>query len=658
MKTDYDEVVSPASPYQSKYLNCNSRIQIAGGSFGCVDAATEYLGENGWVKISDYVEGERIFSYCAETDSINIETPEYVKEYGTTLYRLHNEDIDMVLSMNHNILYYSGLDINKPLNIDTETLVKEYNNNKDIRGFVKYFDGINLGMTDFSGYQIEEFIPKDLKQYCFVTETGYFVARRNGKCFITGNSSKSYVGLMRHLRWADDPYYRGVVVRKNMKPIKASGGLYDEAVAMYRKVYPDLRTTLEPRKIIFPSGAVVEFHHYESDKAGENFRGLNLSGAFYDEATHSEEDHIWWINSRLRNTQCKTKYKSIWITLNPDPDAWVLTSGYLDYYIHPEGHPKAGLPDPERNGHERYLVRIAGKVHFAATAQELIDKFGKSIRPLTYTVLLGTVYDNPVLLEKSPEYLDNLKSMNEIDMRRNLLGDWFARPEGSNFFDRNWIEEIIDDVDPNEVVSTVRAYDFAGTLVSDINTAPDYTACVKMSKLKDGTYVIRDAKRTRIRFGDWQNFIISNAMEDIEESPRVTICLPISPNPESKAATIMMARELGGQGLVVETLQATGNNSKLDGFRPLAALSQNGGVKILKDCMLDVDVDVRDNDILYKEFELFDGTRSTRNRKDDLVDCAAGAFRILATLKTLPNISAGLAGNLTMNDNSPLRKLH
>ena len=655
-EVDYNEVVRPASPYQAKYLNCDSRLIVAGGSFGCVDMDTEYLGEHGWKKIKDYQSGEKIFSYCAETEKINIETPEYVSEYGTTLYRLYNEKVDMVLSMNHNILYYDALSGNKK-NITTESLIKEYNKNNDVRGFIKYFDGLCVGSIDFSGYQIEEFIPKDLKQYCFVTETGYFIARRNGKMFITGNSSKSYIGLMRHLRWTDDPHYRGVVVRKNMKPIKASGGLYDEAVGMYRKVYPDLRTTLEPRKIIFPSGAVVEFHHYESDKAGENFRGLNLSGAFYDESTHSEEDHIWWINSRLRNTQCKTEHKSIWITLNPDPDAWVLTSGYLDYYIFPEGHEKAGLPNPERNGTERYLVRVAGKVYFADTAEELISKFGKTVKPLTYTVLLGTVYDNPVLLQKSPEYLDNLKSMNEIDMRRNLLGDWFARPEGSNFFDRNWVEELIEDVDPNEILSTVRMYDFAGTLVSDVNMSPDYTACAKVSKLKSGKYIIRDVKRTRIRFGDWEKFIVENAMEDEGERPKVSICLPIDPNPSARAATLMLARELGSQGFIVQTSQATGNTSKLDAFRPFAAMAQNGGVQILKNCVHDIDTDTIDNDIAYKEMEQFDGTRSTRTKKDDIVDVISGAYRQTAIIKTLPNISAGLASNLTMLDNNPLHRM-
>ena len=207
------------------------------------------------------------------------------------------------------------------------------------------------------------------------------------------------------------------------------------------------------------------------------------------------------------------------------------------------------------------------------------------------------------------------------------------------------------------MLNTVRAYDFAGTVPSDANPFPDYTACVKMSKMKNGDYVIRDVKRTRIRFGDWEDFIVSNALEDSMELPKTTICLPISPNPESKAATMMMARKLGGQGFVVKVLQATGNSSKMDGFRPFAALAQNGGVKILTGCMFDIDTDTVDNDIYYKELESFDGTRSTRTRKDDLVDCTSSSFSLLASAKTLPNISAGLASNLTMLDNNPLHRM-
>lgn len=651
---DYEYELRPYSPFQEKYLNLDTRYNVIGGAMGCVDADTEYLGENGWKRIKDY-SGEKIYSYNPETNSVDLEDCEYVNEFGTTLYRLHDEITDMVMSPNHKVLYYKVLH-GKPVVTDVETIVEKYNENNDVVGFIKFYDGLSVKFKQFAGYKIEEFIPKDLRQYCFRTSTGFFVARRNGKHFITGNSSKTYIGIMRHLKYTDDPNYTGVIVRKNMKVIKSVGGLFDEALGVFKRVYPDLRYTLEPRRITFPSGALIEFHHYENDKAADNFQGLNLTTVFYDEATHSKEEHIWWLNSRIRNTRSKGA-RCLWLSCNPLESSWLLTSGYLDYYIFPKGHEKAGLPNPENNGKSRWLVRVDGKVYFADTEKELVDKFGKGTQPLSYTVLLGTVFDNPILLEKSPEYLANLKSLPEVEMRRNLLGDWFARIQGSSYFDRSWVEEMVEDVDPREVVSTVRAYDFAGTVPSDANPYPDYTACVKMSKMKNGDYVIRDVKRTRIRFGDWEDFIVSNALEDSMELPKTTICLPISPNPESKAATMMMARKLGGQGFVVKVLQATGNSSKMDGFRPFAALAQNGGVKILTGCMFDIDTDTVDNDIYYKELESFDGTRSTRTRKDDLVDCTSSSFSLLASAKTLPNISAGLASNLTMLDNNPLHRM-
>lgn len=656
---DYEYELRPYSPYQEKYLNNESQWLICGGSFGCVDMDTEYLGEYGWKKISEYEDGEKINSYDPQTNSIQLETPEYVKEYGSTLYRFYDEYTEMVLSHKHKILYYKTADCKTPVITDVEQVLENYNKNEDTVGFIKFYDGVSdtIKIKPFSGYQIEEFIPKDLKQYCFVTETGFFVARRNGKYFITGNSSKTYIGIMRHLKYTEDPNYTGVIFRKNMTAVKSVGGIWDEALKLFQRVYPDLKYTLQPRRIKFPSGASIEFLHYENDKAGASIQGLNLTTAFFDECNHASEENMWWIMSRIRNTRSTGK-RCLWMSTNPDPQSWMLTGGYLDYYIYPVGHPKAGLPNPERNGKERYMVRVAGKVYFADTAEELIDKFGHGTMPMTSCVLLGTVYDNPILLEKSPEYLANLKSMSEVEMRRNLLGDWFARVEGSSYFDREWVEELTEDVDPNEIVSSVRAYDFAGTVPSDANPYPDYTACVKMSKMKNGDYVIRDVKRTRIRFGDWEEFIIADALEDSLEMPRTTICLPISPNPESKAATMMLARKLGGMGFVVEVKQATGNSSKMDGFRPFAALAQNGGVKILSGCTYDVDVDVVDNEVFYKELESFDGTRSTRTRKDDMVDSVSLSFSLLASLRTLPNISAGLAGNLTMNDNSPLRKLH
>lgn len=270
----YEYEIAPASPFQEKYLNNNSRFMIVGGAMGCVDMDTEYLGEHGWRKISQY-QGEKIYIHDPLTNEIKTEYPEHHVEMGELLYHFRSEHIDQVLSPSHKSIYYK-YPSSKPTITDTMTLIERYNNNQDVVGWMKGYDGVSVKNIEFAGYTITEYIPKDKKQYCFRTSTGAWVARRNGKPFITGNSSKSYIGLMRHLRYIHDPNYVGVIVRKNMKAIKAAGGLWDEAVGLFKKVDPNIRTTLEPRRIHFSNGATIEFMHYENDKARDNFQGLNV----------------------------------------------------------------------------------------------------------------------------------------------------------------------------------------------------------------------------------------------------------------------------------------------------------------------------------------------------------------------------------------------
>lgn len=107
----------------------------------------------------------------------------------------------------------------------------------------------------------------------------------NAKILVVGGaagSSKSYIGLMRHLRWVEDPNYRGFCIRKNSTAIMKSGGLFQEAVKLYSKVYPNLKVKLKDQKICFPSGAEISFSHYENDNAGNLYQGLQLSNVFYD----------------------------------------------------------------------------------------------------------------------------------------------------------------------------------------------------------------------------------------------------------------------------------------------------------------------------------------------------------------------------------------
>lgn len=421
--------------------------------------------------------------------------------------------------------------------------------------------------------------------------------------------AKSTIGLMRHLRWMNDPLYRGFCIRKNSTAIMKSGGLFDAAVHLYSQV-DDIKIKLKDQKIQFSSGASVSFSHYENDKAGQLYHGLELSNVFYDEASHADESHIWWLISRLR-TKAKVD-PSIWLSCNPDPDSFLFD--YVKYWLYDETHEKYGLPDPEKNGKVRWLLRKEGIMFWGDSKEEMIVKYGNpnlpadhplQVKPLSFQVILGTIYDNPWLIKNQPEYLASLEALPDVERRRLLLGDWTARETGSTYFQREWCPEQVDEPLPHEIVRTVRAYDFAGTLKTASNPSPDYTVGVKMSKLKSGGYFIHEVIRTRVLPGDHENFILSNAKRD---GFGVDIVIPLDPGSNGKFVAGLLTRTIGEHGYRVRTLRATGG--KLDRFRPFSSLAMNGHITFLKGCGVDLENNIEsDNNFVYKELEAFTGKR-------------------------------------------------
>ncbi len=461
----------------------------------------------------------------------------------------------------------------------------------------------------------------DGRKYCFETETGYFLVRQDGNIFVTGNSSKSYVGLMRKLRWVHDPNYRGFCIRKNSTAIMKPGGLFEQAFRLYSKAFPGkIERKLKDQKLVFPSGASVSFSHYENDSAENLYQGLELSTVFYDEGTHAEEHHLWWLFSRLRTEANmgvdpetgKPIEPCMWISCNPDPDSFLFS--WCSWWLYPEGHPLHGLPDPEKNGVTRYLLRINGELIWGDSEEELFEKYKNpdlpddhydQVKPISFCVLLGTLLDNPVLMRTNPGYKASLEALPEVEMRRLLLGDWTARELGSTFFQRTWCAEASEEPPKSEIERTVRAYDFAGTLKTASNPSPDYTVGAKVSKLKNGNYFVHEVIRTRILPGDWSKFILQNAASD---GFGTEIIIPLDPGATAKLATGLLTREISECGYRVRTMRATG--SKLDRFRPFSSLSMNGHVTFLKGCGVDLENNIQsDNNFVYKELEAFTGRR-------------------------------------------------
>lgn len=305
---------------------------------------------------------------------------------------------------------------------------------------------------------------------------------------------------------------------------------------------------------------------------------------------------------------------SIWLTCNPDVDSYLRE--WVDWWLYPEHHPKFGLPDPDKNGKIRWLLRVSGEMKWANTAEELIATYGKphlptnheeQVKPLQVQCLLGTIYDNPWLLKNQPEYLATLESLPDIERRRLLLGDWEARQANSTYFQRTWCDEILS-YDPSDFTRIVRSWDFASTLKSDANNSPDYTVGTLMGKTKSGDYIVLDVRRMRIRPGDWEKAITDAWEHDRQIFREVVTLIPQDPGASGQMATSILCRALAERGIVTEKMRASGK--KLDRFRPFSAMAQNGGIKFVKGCGNDYENKIyNDNGFIYKELESFDGLR-------------------------------------------------
>ena len=449
-------------------------------------------------------------------------------------------------------------------------------------------------------------------------------------CFYGGQAGggKTFAGLMHHLKYTHDPLYRGLTLRRTTPMLLKSGAVWDESKTIYTDIDPGGRIKIKDLKYQFSTGAEVAFSHFERVEDTRNFQGAQISSCVMEELCQFEESQFNYILSRLR-TRADMK-PNMRATMNPDPDSWVRQ--YVDWYLFPEGHENYGRPDPSKQGAIRWFIRTGSGLIWADSKEELEEKYPSDI-PLSFRFISASVYDNPYI---QPSYIAFLNGLPRVEREILLFGNWEARPESSSFFQRGWCKELTS-YDESQIVKIVRAYDFAGTLKSDSNPSPDYTATVKMAKMRNGDYVVLDAKRTRIRFGDWQKFIIGNAMEDKELHKSVDILIPSDPNPAAAAACTLLIRDLAEAGLYAQKMRAS--TSKLDRFRPASSMAQNGGLHFLKNCSHDLDNNIRgDNNFFYREMEAFDGQRRRGEMgHDDLVDCVSDCFAYLASKQILPN---------------------
>lgn len=446
-------------------------------------------------------------------------------------------------------------------------------------------------------------------------------------------SGKSFVALLHPLKHSQDPHFRGVIFRKTNAELKASGGMWENAVDIYSKVFglDNLRIQQNELRITFPSGATLKFSYLENDADCLKHQGAQYSFVLFDEATHFSRYQIEYLYGRIRSAKAKHKLQMV-MTCNPDPD-WFALEWIKPYLL------DDGTPNPKMDGVVRYYV-VDNGTYVWDNDFDLLSKRYPNQRPSSFTFVSANCTDNIPLMEADPEYVGKLMARDWVEVQRLYHGNWFVRPSTSGFFKREWLHELNAPPPQSEIVKTVRAYDLAGTLKSDTNTDPDYTASVKMAKLKNGDYVILDVVRLRARYADVTTHIIENARRD---GKGVDIIIPVDSGAAGKAAARMLIKEITAAGYYAIT-KAT-SASKVERFRPFSAACQGELISILVGCCTDLENKVfNDNSFFYTELEQFDGGRK---HHDDQADSAADAFMSLASSLVIPEFNLSSVPNMT-----------
>ena len=516
----------------------------------------------------------------------------------------------------------------------------------------KYADSFYAINATKRGNGFRSFVGKGYKQeilkeattdgfkYCFSVPTTYLIVRHKTNIFISGNSGKSYVGLLRFLRYIDDPLFVGYVFRKNSTDMKGGGGLFESAVRIFQTYDNRVRHTKQPMVIYFPSGATINFIGMDGQAGMDAIQGKEISGAMIDEATHLSEIEINWIISRLRTKANMTP--CVWLTCNPDPDSVIFT-WLKDYYLYPlgatiNGELVEGRPNKATDGRVRYYLKVGSDIKWGSDRDELISLYQHYFplvdgvhlcEPTSFRFVSANCHDNPPLLKADPTYVHKLLALDRVEKERLYFGNWLARQESSGIFNRTWCE-IVNNI-PSGVkrLSKARAYDLAGTLPSESNPDPDYTASVLISRCDDGYYYVEDCTQSHLRINDVLNQIAKTAKEDYKYYGNMQTFIPRDPNSSGKFASQQFVSRLASQGVSVRTISTSGGKSKLTRFEPFACVAQEGLVKVVRGDW---------NDVFFTELERFTGER-TYKLHDDIVDATSDSFMKVSTNKELPTFA-------------------
>jgi len=452
---------------------------------------------------------------------------------------------------------------------------------------------------------------------------------------------KSRICLTKNLDGIKDKEFRCVTLRRYEPELKRPGGLIDESKQVYSD-FTKIPYKTQAKVWQFPSGAEVSFSAISCDDDLGSWQGSQLTRIMVDEAADKwTEKQVLFLQSRLRTAGSKIHPQLI-LTCNPDINSFL--KGWVDFSLDPD----TGVPVEGTEHRIRWFCVEDNKAKWADSPEECYELYGREkgliyahgmtekqlnelsvddkkrlFMPKSFRFVPTNVFDNPYLLPpKNNSYLASLLSQPYVNQLKFLHGSWTAREQGSMFFNREWTPIV--DFAPADATSC-RAWDFASEEKTKTNN-PDWSAGVKMSRDKFGTYYVEDVQRFQITTDKVLKKVAQIAHEDGIE--KCTVCIPLDPAAAGKTAAYFYRTVLAEDGIPVKMAPTTAGKGKLTRFLPFCSIAEAGAVKVVRGDW---------NEAFFNELESFTADlKIQKNQKDDMVDSVADAFTMLARQVTIP----------------------
>jgi len=467
--------------------------------------------------------------------------------------------------------------------------------------------GDNLALTKEEDDLLLELLDKQAKQAeinkMFLPQPGPQTDFLNSKADITiyggaAGGGKSFGILLSCLEDIDNPKYGAVIFRRTSMQVFGQGGLWDEAVNLYRaKGGVPVQT---PRPTIkFPNGSKVAFGHLQHATDVQSWDGSQIPVIAFDELCHFERSQFIYLLSRNRsNSGCRNR---VIASCNPDADSFV--ANLIEWYIDQD----TGFPIPEHAGVMRYMTIIEDAFQWGDTREELAERC--NIEPnliKTFVFIPSLVTDNKILLKNNPTYLASLNALGTVQKGRLLYGNWKIKNCAGMFFKRDQVQ-LVNKI-PGKIRRLCRAWDLAASIPTPNCSSPDATAGVLMAKLDDGKYIVIDVIHGRWTSNDVRKIVLQTAKQDKARYGRVTIRIPQDPGGAGKDQAEGYRKLLAG--FIVKTKRVTGD--KETRFEPAASSFQAGDIYILTGSW---------NDGYFMELEAFN-----EGKHDDRVDATSDSY--------------------------------